>query len=102
LFQVFNLNIHPHFRVKDKFRGKEETEYPAVLLAITVDRNAIFVPEFFEKIRKLDYPKARLDIYVSCQSEAQKDFVEKLVRMWIEETTYRSITVEKEFKGKYE
>jgi hypothetical protein len=100
LSQVFNLNIHPHFRIKEKFRGKEETDYPAVLLAITIDRNAIFVPEFFEKIRNLDYPESRLDIYISCQSEAQRDFVDKLVRKWIEEKMYRSIILEIEFEGK--
>ena len=95
---TFNLNIHPKFNIK-AVAAKDEADLPTVLLGITVDAGSLFLPEFFEKILALKYPKSKLDVFVSCQSHEHRPFVENLVQEWKEKNVFRSVKLEKEFQG---
>ena len=86
---TFNLNVHPKFNIK-AVAAKDEADLPTVLLGITVDAGSLFVPEFFEKILALKYPKSKLDVFVSCQSHDHHPFVENLVQEWKEKNVSTS------------
>ena len=73
----------------------------SVLIAITIDANVLFLEEFFDKIWSLNFPKNQIDLFVSCQSEKNFETVGKIVKNWKSADTYRSVTFEKEFKGKF-
>ena len=100
---VFSLTIHPNFKIKEaaKAIAKSEANLPTVLIGITVDRGSLFLPEFFDKIWNLKYPKNKIDIFISCQCQKQLKFVEKLAEDWKTKKVFRSVEVEKEFKGKF-
>ena len=93
---TFNLNIHPKFNIK-AVAAKDEADLPTVLLGITVDAGSLFVPEFFEKIFALKYPKSKLDVFVACHSDKHL----KVVQQWKEKSPFNSITLEDQNKGNY-
>ena len=64
-----------------------------------MDINALFLEEFFEKIWSLTFPKNLIDVYVSCQSEKNLEMVGKIVEKWKSADIYRSVTMEKDFRG---
>jgi hypothetical protein len=99
---AFSLDIHPTFKIKQAVSAvtKHEAHLPTVLIGITVDRGSLFLPEFFEKIWNLKYPKNKIDIFISCQCQNQLQFVKKLAEDWKMKNDYRSVEIEKEFKGK--
>ena len=67
-----------------------------------MDINALFLEEFFEKIWSLTFPKNLIDVYVSCQSEKNLEMVGKIVEEWNSADIYRSVTMEKDLKGKFQ
>ena len=98
---AFNLNIHPPFNINNAMDAvaKNKANLPTVLLGITVDAGSLFLPEFFDKIFALKYPKSKMDVHVSCQSPDHLPFVENLMQEWRDKKVFRSVNLEKEFKG---
>ncbi len=55
--------------------------------------------EFFDKLQALNYPQEKTDVYITCQSQEKLEFVQNVVKSWIENDIYQSVTLEKDFKG---
>ena len=100
--EVFSLSVHPSFKIEQAVHAitKNEAKLPTVLIGITIEPNSMFLPEFFEKIWAIEYPKSKLDVLISCQSPNQRQEVEKLVQDWKSKNVFRSVNFEKEFKGR--
>ncbi len=60
----------------------------------------MFLEEFFGHIQALNYPAEKLDVYISCQSQTRLEFVQNIVKSWIKDNIYHSVTLENEYKGK--
>ena len=60
----------------------------------------MFLEEFFDKLHALNYPREKTDVYVSCQSQENLELVKNVVKLWIEDDIYHSVTLEIDFKGK--
>ena len=69
----------------------EETESKKVMLAITVGEKSLFVPEFFQKIQDLDYPKSSLFVHIAVQNSTQYHYIKLLTDPW--KSTYKSVKI---------
>ena len=93
LDHLFSRLIHPPL----KLEGFEPLNSPSVLIGITIDHSALFVPEFLAKVSSLDYPASKLDVFVACHSDKHL----KVVQQWKEKSPFKSITLEDQNKGNY-
>ena len=60
-----------------------------VMLSVIIGKKPLFLPEFFEKIYQLDYPKDKLFLYVIVQNITKYHYVKESLRLWKNE--YRSV-----------
>ena len=63
-------------------------------------QDTLFLEEFFDNIRALNYPREKMDVYISCQSQKRSEFVQKIAKSWIKDKIYHSVTLENQYKGK--
>ncbi|KXJ12678.1 Procollagen-lysine,2-oxoglutarate 5-dioxygenase 3 [Exaiptasia diaphana] len=52
-----------------------DNELPTVMMAIFIPYATPFMPEFFKKIEKIDYPKKRIDLYIHNMVEYHSNHV---------------------------
>ena len=99
--EIYNLNTHPTFNVDDAVAkiAKNDASLPSVTIAVTVDNSSLFVPEFFDKIRALNYTGSQVDVFISCQCQSKVSFVQNLAAKWGAEKHFKSVTFEPQFKG---
>ena len=53
-----------------------------VMLSVIIGKKPLFLPEFFEKIYQLDYPKDKLFLYVIVQNITKYHYVKESLRLW--------------------
>ena len=53
-----------------------------VMLSVIIGKKPLFLPEFFEKIYQLDYPKDKLFLYVVVQNITKYHYVKESLRLW--------------------
>lgn len=56
-----------------------------VMIAVVVGKQSLFLPEFFEKIHKQDYPKEHIFLHVTVQNATKYEFVKSIVTPWSNE-----------------
>ena len=89
---MFSRIIHTPLDLK-RF---EPQDHPSVLIAIIIDHSALFVPEFLDKVSLLEYPEAKLDVFVACHSDKHLD----IVKRWKDKTPFQSVTLDDQNEGK--
>ncbi len=52
-------------------------------------------------MRALNYPREKIDVYISCQNKKRLEFVQNIVKSWIKDNIYHSVKLESEYKGKH-
>ena len=52
------------------------------MLSVIIGKKPLFLPEFFEKIYQLDYPKDKLFLYVVVQNITKYHYVKESLRLW--------------------
>ena len=62
------------------------------MLSVIIGKKPLFLPEFFEKIYQLDYPKDKLFLYVVVQNITKYHYVKESLRLWKNEYRYRIFT----------
>jgi hypothetical protein len=91
LDHLFSRLIQPPLELK----GYPSKNSPSVLIGITIDRSAIFVPEFLKKVSSLDYPASKIDVFVSCHEEKHQG----IIKQWVEKSPYKTVTLESHNEG---
>ena len=56
-----------------------EEEIQDVLITVTVVKQALFLPEFFDKLQNLKYPKSHIFLHVVVQNGTKFDYVKLLL-----------------------
>jgi uncharacterized protein Usg len=69
-------------------------ETPQVVLAAFIEQPTPFMPEFFETLAKLDYPKTKIDLYLHSSSDYHDKHVEAFLEEFGENSAdgYNSVT----------
>ena len=78
------------WRLTETFSG-EEIETKDVMLAIVVGEKSLFLPEFFQKIQGLEYPKEHLFVHITVQNSTQYHYIKLLTKQW--NTQYKSVKI---------
>ena len=60
-------------------------EIKDVMIAITINQRPLFLPEFFEKIYNLNYPKDHVSLHISVQNGTIYSEIKALMKPWSSE-----------------
>ena len=72
--------------------AKELSSFPRVQMVISIEKETLFLEEFFDKIEALNYPKNKLDVRMIIGEEnAKQKFVKGILESWKKQGSYRSL-----------
>ncbi len=61
-------------------------------MVISIEKETLFLEEFFDKIEALNYPKNKLDVRMIIGEEnAKQKFVKGILESWKKQGSYRSL-----------
>ncbi len=72
--------------------AKELPSFPIVQMVISIEKETLFLEEFFDKIEALNYPKNKLDVRILIgEDNAKQKYLKGLMESWKKQGSYRSL-----------
>ncbi len=79
-------------KVEELMTAKELPSFPIVQMVISIERETLFLEDFFDKIEALNYPKNKLDVRMIIGEEnAKQKYVKGIMESWKKQGSYRSL-----------